>query len=114
MLAWQKIPCDSLQAMLTYSTNELPSLSFDERVERLCKFLAMLEKYKAKYRNAADAAAQTAAVPDFSGVREWQDDAAAAHQTVHSDLPERLVPSSPTLVGFVCFRSQCLALWAEH
>ena len=59
--------------MLTYSTNELPSLSFqvDERVERLRKFLAMLEKYKAKYRNAADAAAQTAAVPDFSGVREW-------------------------------------------
>jgi hypothetical protein len=60
-----------------------------------------------KYRNAADAAAQTAAAPaavaaaaarspqcsqDFNGVREWQDDAAAAHQTDHSDLIERLLP----------------------
>ena len=71
-MAWQKIPCDSLQAMLTYLTNELPSLSFDERVERLRKFLATLERYRAKYRDAADAAAQTAAAQDFSGVREWQ------------------------------------------
>jgi hypothetical protein len=107
-MACQKIPCHFLQALLTYLTNESPSLSFDERVERLRTFLAMLEKYKAEYRNAADAAARTAAVPaaeaaaaarsrlcsqDFNGVREWQDDA-AAHQTVHSDLPERLVPSS--------------------
>ncbi len=50
----------------------------------------MQEKYKAKYRNAADAAAQTAAAPAavaaaaarsprcsqvFNGVREWQDTA---------------------------------------
>ncbi len=56
----------------------------------------MLERYRAKYSDAADAAAQTAAAPDFSGVSECQDDAAAAHQTVHSDLPERLVPSSLT------------------
>ncbi len=60
-MACRKIPCDSLQAMLTYLANELPSLSFDERVERLRTFLAMQEKNKAKYRNAADAAAQTVA-----------------------------------------------------
>ncbi len=57
-MACQEIPCDPLQAMLTYLTNELPSLSFDERVERLHTFIAMLEKNKAKYRNAANAAAQ--------------------------------------------------------
>ncbi len=66
-MACQKIPCDSLQAMLTCLTNELSSLSFDERVDRLRKFLAMLEKYKAKNRNAADAAVKTVAVLDFSG-----------------------------------------------
>ena len=42
-MACQKIPCDALPAMLTYLTNELPSLSFDERVERLRTFIAMLE-----------------------------------------------------------------------
>jgi hypothetical protein len=68
----------------------------------------MLAKYKTKYRNAADAVSQTAAAPaavaaaaarspwcsqDFNGVSEWQDDDAAAHQTDHSDLTERLLPS---------------------
>jgi pyruvate/2-oxoglutarate dehydrogenase complex dihydrolipoamide acyltransferase (E2) component len=117
-MACQNIPCASLQAMFTYFTNELPSLSFDRRVERLRTFIAVLEKTKEKYRNAADAAAQTAAAPaavaavaataaaqssqDFC---EWQDDAAAAEasasgaahqsdQAVHGDLTQQLVPVS--------------------
>ena len=93
-MACQNIPCASFPAMLTYYTNELPSLSFDKRVERLRTFIALLEEAKATYRNAPDAAAQTSAAPaavaavaagaaaqpsqDFNGVREWQDDAAAA------------------------------------
>jgi hypothetical protein len=61
-IACQKIPCDTLPAMLNYLTSELPSLSFDEHVERLRKFLAMLERYtgRAKYHDAAHAAAQQA------------------------------------------------------
>jgi len=69
-------------------------MPIDRRVECLRSFIARLEKTKEKYSNAAGAAAQTAAAPaavaavaagaaaqpsqDFNGVREWQDDAAAA------------------------------------
>jgi hypothetical protein len=87
-MACQNIPCASFPAMLTYYTNELPSLSFDRRVERLRTFIALLEGTKAMHRNTADAAPQTSAAPaavaavaagaaaqssqDFNGVREWQ------------------------------------------
>ena len=46
-MACQNIPCASFQAMLTYYTNELPSLSLDRRVERLRTFIALLEETKA-------------------------------------------------------------------
>jgi hypothetical protein len=61
----QKYPASSLatfQAMLTHLINELPSLSTDERVARLKKFLAILEMFRVKYCNAG-AVAETAAAP---------------------------------------------------
>jgi hypothetical protein len=63
----QEYPASSLatfQAMLTRTILELPSLSLDERVGRLRKFLAILEKFREKNCNAgAGAVAETAAAP---------------------------------------------------
>ncbi len=67
----QQYPASSLatfQAMLTHTITELPSLSLDERVGRLRKFLAILEQFREKlsqkYCNAgAGAVAETAAAP---------------------------------------------------
>jgi hypothetical protein len=93
-MAFQNIPCACFHTMLNNVASELPSMPIDKRVECLRSFIARLEKTKEKYSNAAGAAAQTAAAPaavaavaagaaaqpsqDFNGVRECQDDAAAA------------------------------------
>ena len=81
-------PASSLatfQAMLTHTMNELPSLSPDERVARLRKFLAILEKFREKYCNAGHAAAVAA------GAGAVAESAAASHShkaavTVESSL----------------------------
>ena len=110
----QKYPASSLttfQAMLTHTIKELPSLSPDERVARLRKFLAILEKFREKYCNAgAGAVAETAAAPtaaaDSDSARSAADCGAShshkAAVTVESTLQSSLSSGGGRLAWLHC------------